>query len=96
MQALITDEYLTHACAIVAQQFIHNEGMPKTPADFRLECQNIMDEHCPVAYQYFTTVRGEDEIPLGTLSIIAGMIVAERPMFMGGTEKFILGVKADA
>lgn len=94
MNALISDDYLAHACAIVASQFVHSETVPMTPQEFQDACDNLMAAHCPIAYQYFTVSLGSDTLPLGTKSIIAGMITTERPLFMGGTEELILGVKA--
>ncbi|MNB67152.1 hypothetical protein D3C75_136370 [compost metagenome] len=94
-QVLITDDYLTQACGMVASQFINNEASPKSPAQFIQACNEIMADHCPYAFHYLTEVRGETRIPMGTVSIIAGMVVASRPLFMGGTEELIMGVKAD-
>jgi len=81
----ITDEYLTYGCFMVAQQFIHEEGVEYISIDAFVErATYILRQHCPIVYSFIFTHSGAERLPTGTVNIILNMIRQKRPLFMHG------------
>ena len=81
----ISGEYLSAACQMVAWQFLDNPKEPVNKEEFRERAEQLMRQHCPVAYAFFfDNYQSGYVLPPGTLDIILSHIRQHNPKFLGG------------